>query len=77
MTNEVTNQAMDKEKLQDAFDVVIMQIDQVMRDEQEQARTVYYGNLIDALIAVEHKLHICGCTPEMYEKAGEKHENNG
>jgi hypothetical protein len=71
MTNEVTNQAMDKEKLQDAFDIVIMQIDQVMRDEQYRVRAVYYGNLIDALIALEHKLHICGCPDEVYEKRGE------
>ena len=62
---------MDEQQVREAIDGIIVFIEQRMSTEQDQHKIARFGRAIDALIALEHNLGLCGCPPEVYEKAGQ------
>ena len=62
---------MDESQVKAAIDGLITFLEACMAQETNRVLVTRYGRWIDALIALEHDLRLCGCPPEVYEKAGE------
>ena len=58
---------MDEQQVQEAIDGIIVFIEQRMSAEQDRLKVARFGRAIDALIALEHNLGLCGCPDEVYE----------
>ena len=67
---------MDEQQVREAIDARIASLEHLMQHEQDGVAIAMIGFAVDTLIALEHDLHLCGCSEEVYEKAGEMHENN-